>query len=296
MTAPDVWVVTPVHNRRRFTEPFLRCLHRQSWTRLHIVIVDDGSTDGTTEMIRDSFPGVTLLRGNGNLWWTAAVNLGIRHVLSEAHAADYVLVMNDDLEVESDFVDTLLRFAAARPRALVGAPTVDASAGDWRIEDGGVRINWWTAKHQVLNRGRAVDEFPPGHYERPSYLTGRTALIPTQTFREVGLYDAEHFLNCGDTELPVRAAQRGWELYVCYDTVVCSHVDAVARENRGQSLRLTPSDIRDYYFGIKSYTRLKYRYHFARTAARGNPLRFAAYLVSDVARITVHLLRERAVN
>ena len=285
---PTVYVVTPVHNRWRYTGPFLKCLSQQTWSQLTIVIVDDGSTDGTSEHIRTRFPRVVLLRGDGNLWWTASVNTGIRWVLERASPSDYVLVMNDDLEVDPPFVERLLRFALQHPRGLIGAPTV-AIEGDGRIEDGGVLLNLWTAKLRLLNHGSSIRDFPPGHFERPSYLTGRACLIPVEAFRQVGLYDEAHFLNCGDTELPVRARKRGYDLFICYDAVVRSHVEAVAPENLNRNYSL--GTLREYFFGVKSYARLNYRFSFARTAAGPNPLRFVSYLTFDLLRLTVHFVR-----
>ncbi|MSR05502.1 MAG: glycosyltransferase family 2 protein [Gemmatimonadetes bacterium] len=287
MTPPTVWVVAPVHNRRHFTEPFLACLHRQTYGPIKVVIFDDGSTDGTSDMIRTKFPNVITLRGDGNVWWTASVNRAVHRALSEAAAQDYILVMNDDVEVEPGFVETLVRLGTAHPKSLVGALHVDLRTT--RIDDGGVIINWWTAKHSVLNRGRRPAEFAPGHFERCSYLTGRAALIPSRVFREMGPYDEQHFLNCADTELPVRAARRGYELLVCYGAAVHGHVQAMADENKPDTYRL--GMLGRYFFGVKSYARLNYRFYFARTGAGPNPIRLAAYLVADFARITAYFIR-----
>ncbi len=289
---PTVYVVVPVHNRKHYTEPFLRCMVEQTWPNLKVIIVDDGSTDGTSEMIREQYPEVVLLHGDGNLWWTAATNVGIREALKTATDDDYVLVMNDDLEVDGDFVETLVRFAQTHPKSLVGAITVDISNPDL-IDDGGVMINGWTAKSRVLNKGAQRSEIEDGYFVEPSYLTGRTALIPAPAFHEVGLYDEEHFINCGDTEFPVRAARKGYRLYVLYDAVVKNHVDAVQAINKRSGYSF--SDIREYFFGIKSYARLKYRFYFARTAAKDNPLRYLSYLSFDLARITYHFFKNISV-
>jgi GT2 family glycosyltransferase len=277
-----------VHNRRRYTECALGCLARQTWPDLHAIVVDDGSTDGTAEMVRRDFPDVTLLRGDGSLFWTGAANLGIRHALESASPEDYVLALNDDLEIDDDFVETLVRFAMARPRALVGAVTVDITDPE-RIDDGGVSINWWTAKHRVLNRGRRLSEFASGHTTRPSYLTGRGVCIPVSALLEVGLYDDRHFQQCGDSELPIRAARRGYELFVLYDAIARSHMDAALALNR--SPRVTLRSARDYFFGVRSNTRLKYRWYIGLAGAGPNPLRLLCYLSFDLARITASFVR-----
>ena len=282
-----VYIVTSVHNRRHFTEPFLGCLHQQKWPNLKIIIVDDGSTDGTSEMIREKFPQVILLHGDGNLWWTAATNVGIREALKTATDSDYVLVINDDLEVNPDYVTNLASFANKHPRSLVGSVIVDFDNQDL-IDDGGITINWWTAKYRIFNRGRRLSEFAPGHWLEVSTLTGRGILVPVSAFHELGLYDEKHFINCGDLELPVRSAWKGYRLYVIYNAIVKSHVDAVQGINRRKTYKL--KEAKEFFFGIKSYARLKYRFYFAQTAARGNPLKFLSYLSFDLARKCAHFL------
>jgi len=283
--------VVPVHNRWRYAEPFLSGVEQQTWSPLTTIVVDDGSTDGTSQFIQELFPHVVLLRGDGNLWWTGAVNMGIRWALERAATTDYVLLINDDLEVDPRFVERLVRFALRHPRALVGVPTVPIGGGD-QIEDGGTVINWWTAKHRTLNRGRRLTQFAAGHFERVSYLTGRGVLIPVRAFRDAGLYDDAHFLQCGDTEFPIRAAKLGYQLLISYDCAVRSHVEEVAAVNRERAYTL--GMWKEYFFGIKSNTRLKYRFYVARTGAGPNPIRFVTYLACDVARLLIHFVRRLA--
>jgi len=287
--SPIVYVVIPVHNRRELTHACLESLSQQTYPYLSIIVVDDGSTDGTSEMIREKYPEVTLLHGDGNLWWTAATNMGIRKALETASDDDYILVINDDLEVNPDYVDNLVRFARRHPRSLVGSVTVDFDNPDM-IDSGGVRINWWTAKCRPMNRGRRLSEFDPDYYIEASYLTGRGTLIPVEVFNDLGLYDEKHLPHYGgDIELPVRAAKKGYRLFVTYRAVVRSHVEATGQMNRQDTYKL--SDLQDYYFSIRSNARLKDRFHFARKVSGRNPFRFVSYLLFDLARISYHFFR-----
>src|SRR5690242_10015115 len=102
---PTIYVVVPVHNRAALTERFLECLAAQTFREFVVIVVDDGSTDGTSQLIRDKFPQVLLIQGDGNLWWTGAINRGIRQALLDACANDAVLIINDDLEVDPVYLD-----------------------------------------------------------------------------------------------------------------------------------------------------------------------------------------------
>lgn len=77
----NVFVVIPVHNRLSFTRACLESLREQSFRDFTIVVVDDGSTDGTYATLAEEYPEVTLLWGDGDLWWTGAMNRALGWVL-----------------------------------------------------------------------------------------------------------------------------------------------------------------------------------------------------------------------
>src|ERR1700687_977553 len=120
-----IYIIVPVFNRRPLTERFLRCIREQSFRDFEIIVVDDGSSDGTAEMIAGQFKEVQLLRGDGNLWWTGAINLGIQHAMVSASQDDAVLVINDDLEIDSGYLANLHELWRAMPRTLIGSVVVD---------------------------------------------------------------------------------------------------------------------------------------------------------------------------
>ncbi len=71
----------PVHNRKKLTRECLASLQNQDTKHFTVIVVDDGSTDGTSEMIRAEFPDTILLQGDGGLWWVGSINKGIRYAL-----------------------------------------------------------------------------------------------------------------------------------------------------------------------------------------------------------------------
>jgi GT2 family glycosyltransferase len=72
-----IFIVIPVHNRRDFTRECLLSLRKQTYKNFKVIIVDDGSMDGTGDMIEKDFPEVIPLKGDGELWWTGATNMGV---------------------------------------------------------------------------------------------------------------------------------------------------------------------------------------------------------------------------
>src|SRR5688500_2404494 len=91
-----VAVVAPVHNRKAITLQCLKSLYRSNTNgiELDVVIVDDGSTDGTGDAIREQYPSVDVVEGDGNLWFTEGTNVGVRKALERE--PKYVLLINDD--------------------------------------------------------------------------------------------------------------------------------------------------------------------------------------------------------
>jgi GT2 family glycosyltransferase len=102
---PRVYVLAPVHNRRAITEHFIRCLMAQTYSNWHLVLIDDGSTDGTKDMARALISSLTVLVGTGNWWWGGSLQQGFKWLKRNGVAADdVVLIVNDDTEFGPDFI------------------------------------------------------------------------------------------------------------------------------------------------------------------------------------------------
>ena len=282
-----VYVVTPVYNRKKLTEKFLQCLLNQTFKEIEVVIIDDGSTDGTSDMIENLYPRVTLIKGTGDLWWSGGTNEGLLYVIGKAKDDDYVLIINDDLEFENDYVEKIVTFAQQHPKTLVGSVVVDINHPD-KIWDGGRMTNWFTAKDRILNVDASLADFEPNTYFEVSQLTGRGMLAPISVFKDAGMYDAVRFKHRGDTEFPVRAAKEGYKQVVFYDAVVKSHVDNTYEFDIKDVYQL--SDMRRYFFDFRSSFWLRFRFNFALKTAK-SPLQFVSFIICDLIRITVHFLK-----
>jgi GT2 family glycosyltransferase len=120
----STYVILPVHNRKATTLKCLAHLKEQSdLSAYHIIVVDDGSTDGTAQAVLDQYPAVTLLKGNGSLWWTGAIKLGMEHALSKG--ADYCVWLNDDTFPESGAIQALIDYCDERPKTIAAANILD---------------------------------------------------------------------------------------------------------------------------------------------------------------------------
>jgi GT2 family glycosyltransferase len=239
-------------------------------------------------MVRREFQDVALLQGDGNLWWTGAINLGINFALQNSRDGDYIILLNDDLVVDSDYISNFLSAAHIKPNSIIGSVEVIEDAPNI-ITSGGVLVNWRNAKIRVLNRGKRLDSFPGDHLEPVSILPGRGTLYPVSVFKKVGLFDDRHFQQCGDIELPRRAFLSGYELFVYYGAVVKTVVDNVNTENINSKASYSLKDFTRYFFDIRSNFRIRYRYSFSRSSS-ANPFSSFTYFLCDMTRVTSHFI------
>jgi len=280
-----IFIVIPVHNRKDFTRGCLISLKRQTLQNFKVVVIDDGSTDGTGKMVREEFPDVILLKGGGNLWWTGATNLGVEYVLTQADQDDYVLTLNDDTIVRSDYLQILLDSALKHPDSLVGSISV-SNEDESTVVDAGVRINWLTAKYTNLARGRRYKDIlhESSSIQKVDVLPGRGTLIPIEVFQKVGLYDFKHLPHYGaDYEFSRRGNMKGYNLLINYKAIVISNVKITGLNNR--VTRLKWGDLTKSFFSIRSANNLLNRWRFARLCCAGR--KFPIFYVCDVGRVII---------
>ncbi len=136
-----VFILLPVHNRREITEKFIQCLKGQTCRNYHLILIDDGSTDGTEEMVRGRMERLTVIKGKGDWWWAGCLQRGFEWLRGQGlKGAEIVLIMNDDTEFEPDFLERGTSVLKGHPNTLLGAQCYSRSTG--KLLDHGVRAYW----------------------------------------------------------------------------------------------------------------------------------------------------------
>jgi len=205
---PDtLFVLIPVHNRRQVTQRCLEQLRDQGYERLVAVVVDDGSTDGTGEMLR-AFAGlrVEVVSADGSLWWGGAVAEGMRRIDSLARDTDHVLLLNDDVELPHDFLARFVAAARQYPEMMLGCVQRDA---DGRLPDYlGFSIDYRRQLIQTVPASAAS-----GPLTDLDALAGRGVLFGVRLMRAIGYVDAARFPHYwGDIEYSARARDQGFRV------------------------------------------------------------------------------------
>lgn len=172
-----------------------------------VIVVDNGSTDGSLAHLRSKWPAVVALDAGSNLGFSAGNNLGIRDAL--AAGADYVLLLNNDAELLPGALGELVgALEEAGSAAWAAAPKILYRAEPGVIWSAGGRFDWWRG----LSLDRGTGEPDLGQYDRPErmeFANGCCLLVRGQTFREVGLLDDAYFMYFEDSELAARAGRNG---------------------------------------------------------------------------------------
>lgn len=191
------WIVIPVHNRRETT---LRCLSELrslgvlSWCR--IVVVDDGSTDGTSTAVAREFPEIAIERGDGNLWWTGGIVRGMQRAVQEN--ATYIFWLNDDTLPEPGAFEALLR-ASRETGGIAGG--VGYLPGEPTPAYAGYRRGFWKLKAQLQ---------PGANTVACDALNGNLVCLPRAIVEKVGYPDAASLPHgYGDFDYTLRAQRAG---------------------------------------------------------------------------------------
>lgn len=239
-----IYIVIPVYNRKYFTYHCLISLRDQSIKNFKIIIIDDGSKDGTGEMLEKDFPEMIVLKGDGNLWWTAATNLGVKYAL--AQGADYVMTLNNDTILYPDCIEKMLYWTELKPKALLGAFFVHSETEE-PLFGGGI-LNWKTGN--VIYHLDNISHDKLSGIHPVNYFPGRGLLIPVEVFKKIGFYDEDNFpQTTADYDFTHRAIKAGFEIFCNYDAKIKMFPD----ESGDSQLRNNKS-FKNYFlhlFGIK---------------------------------------------
>jgi GT2 family glycosyltransferase len=212
-------------NRREDTLACLRSLVAAD-PAPKVIVVDNASTDGTSEAVRREFPDIELIENPENLGFAEGNDVGIRHAL--AHGADHVLVLNNDTEVDRSFLAPLLEEAARRPDAGALSPKILFADPPDLIWFAGAEYD---ARSGYNGRHRGYREPDDGRFDavvETGRVCGAAMLVSRQVLEKVGVFDPELFAYSEDTDWSLRAHEAGYKHYLVPSSRVWHKVSAAS--------------------------------------------------------------------
>jgi GT2 family glycosyltransferase len=255
---PDVSVVVLAYNHRELIGPCLDSLTPAlgAGRRHEVIVIDNGSRDGTAELVRTRWPDVRLIVNPDNLGLTRGRNQGI-----EASRGRHVLFLDSDARLRPGCLDTLLARMEADPGAGAAGPRLVYGDGRWQRWTAGREPSLRSAANYLLflervfpGRRRFAGMFLTEDVSvpfQPDWVSGACLLIRRQVFDEVGLFpvDVPPGYYMDDVDMCRRIRESGRAVWYCSDAEA---VHLMHASWRGSASRAPIRSLNHYFAGRRS--------------------------------------------
>ncbi len=213
MSIPDLSIILVSLNNKGYLDPCLESLLKGGQeSSFDVVVVDNGSSDGSQQMLQEKYPEVMRIQNSSNVGLGRASNQGIR-----ATQGRYVLLLNDDTLVNGRSLDILLRF-------LDDTPEAGAVGGQLLNDDSSVQAcynNFSSLREEFLIATRLGEILWPGYpaimvgdrVSQVSWMSSACLMLRREALDQVGLLDEEYFIYGDEADLQYRLQIAGWTAY-----------------------------------------------------------------------------------
>lgn len=206
-----ICILLPVHNRREITRGFVECLKAQTFTGFHLVLIDDGSADGTAGMVREAIPDVTVLRGEGDWWWAGSLQRGLEWLKENVTDRDaLILFINDDVRFAPDYLAHAVQVMAGRKGVLM-LSRLRPKGGE--VQESGIAADLKRLRFEVASSAEAIN-----------CLSTRGLFIHWEDVQAIGDFHPKllpHYLS--DYEYTTRACRKGFRCETSGELVIESN-------------------------------------------------------------------------
>ena len=207
-----IYILLPVHNRKNVTKKFIDSLSRQTYKNYHLVLIDDGSTDGTSEMTARRISEVTVLKGEGDWWWGGSLHQGYMWLKSaNIEPDDFVLISNDDVIFGTDYIEKGISSLAERKGPAIILSHVYTLDGEFC--ESGMHVDWKSFTFSAADNENSIN-----------CAATRGIFMRAATFLKIGGFYPKmlpHYLS--DYEYTIRAFNKGVSMFA--DPAVKLYID-----------------------------------------------------------------------
>jgi hypothetical protein len=199
---PKVFIVILNYNGLEVLKKCLTSVFKIDFPNFEIILVDNNSLDGSLEMAKTNFSKAIFIQNAENLGFAAGNNVGIKFALERA--ADFILLLNNDVEVEKNFLTQLIDAVAENEKIGLASPVIfDGQTREVWFSGG--QIDWWRMK--ALNS----KDIQTKNYFNSDFITGCAMLIRAAVFQKIGLLDEDYFLYYEDADFSFKSRKAGFQ-------------------------------------------------------------------------------------
>lgn len=239
----EVSVIIPNYNGIAYLEGVLASLEQQTMDNFEVIVVDNGSTDGSSAFIAANFSWVRIIELPDNFGFSRAVNVGI-----EASRTPYVLLLNNDTEVEKNFVEEMLAAIRRHKNAFSCQAKMIQYHDRDKLDDAG---NYYCSLGWGFARGKGKDISVYDKEERIFAACAGAAIYRKKLMNKTGLFDEEHFAYMEDVDIGYRARIYGYENWYAPRAVVY-HVGSGTSGSRYNQFKIRYSSRNNIYMIYKN--------------------------------------------
>ncbi len=200
-------------NGKQDSEKCLSSLEKLTYPHVEIIIVDNGSTDGSQELFRERFPNCTLLETGHNLGYAGGNNVGISYALKQGF--DFFFVLNNDTVVDPQIVEAFLEGFESEPKAGILGGKIYLMDEPDRFDHFGGKWNKKTLSFDYVGYKELDDK---RRWEEPlhlDYVCGAGIMIRRSVFESIGLLEPRFFLFWEETDFCFQARKAGFFVMTC---------------------------------------------------------------------------------
>jgi GT2 family glycosyltransferase len=246
-TAPRIGAVVLNWRTAGGTALAVRALQASARPLDHVLIIDNGSNDGSEDRLRRTLEGAEVVQAGSNLGFSGGCNLGIERAL--AAGAELVLLANSDVYVRPDCIGRLEAALAAHGDVGIVGPAIVTRGEPDRLESRGIHFSAASGRVLNLGFGEHVSTYPASPLRAVDAVSGALMLIRREVLERVGRLDDAYFFSLEDVDFCLRARRAGFRA-ACVETAICEH-----EGSRSIGLR-SPRRI---YFATRNHLRLTAR-------------------------------------
>lgn len=239
----EVSVIIPNYNGMAYLEGVLSSLEQQAFQNFETILVDNGSSDGSVAFVMGNFPWVHIVELPDNFGFSRAVNEGIY-----ASRTPYVLLLNNDTEVDKNFVGEMLAAIKRHKKAFSCSARMICYHDRDKLDDAG---NYYSALGWAYARGKGKDIHSFEKEGRIFASCAGAAIYRKKVFEKIGYFDEEHFAYLEDIDVGYRARIYGYDNIYC-PTAVVYHVGSGTSGSRYNSFKVRLAARNNVYLNYKN--------------------------------------------